>query len=450
MNREDIDNKIDGYIGLLDHCIDGYELPWQWTNDPIATYIMETCKVPENIELCQNETSKEIFHKVISSILFTILPLFDQIENECNQEMTMVKKFFAYTLEEKRKVWKETVIHLDKAFDKNVFNIIGYMSELEKKEKSMDEIFEAMKINWEKAALQRQERQVRNLLKKAKQIFEYRFLNPADKDFKITLKDKKILYKYPKLQEIVKAMGREKESHKDMDTTITQYIPILLKHSHNKQDIEGVTLGNNLNSLLPSEIAMLDSSSFYIKYARKQLQQFSSKAPQTKKEKSETKEKSPRLDQGPIILCIDTSDSMTGKPLEIAQSLTRQLAAIAQKEKRSCFLISFSIRTKTLDLSKPSSYLKLESFFEDRYHGGSEGDQMLNEIVNQLQTNQFSMADALIISDFKFELPLKMTLKKIKEEQKKGTKFYGLGIGAWPYYNDILDKVWHISKMNLR
>ena len=446
MKRQDIDNKIDGYINLFDHCIGGHELPIQWTNDSIATYIKDICKTPGNIELCQDETWKEIFHEIISSMLFTILPLFEQIENEYNQEMTLVKKFFGYSFEDIRNAWDETALHLDKAFDKNVFNIHGYVLELEKEEKSVDEIFEAMKINWEKACKQRQEVQIRNLLRKAKQIFEYRILNPEDEVFKHTLKDKKILHKYPKLQEIAKAMGREKESHKEMDNSITKYIPILLKHSHDKQDIEGVTFGDNLNSLLPSEIAMLGSSSFYIKYARKQLQQFSSRAAQTKKEKSDRKEKSPRLDQGPMILCIDTSGSMTGKPLEIAKSLTRQLAAIAQKERRSCFLISFSIRTKTFDLSKPSSYLKLENFFEDRYNGGSDGEEMLNKIIEELQTNQYSMADALIISDFKFELPAKITLKKIKEEQNKGTKFYGLGIRALPYYNNVLDKIWYISR----
>lgn len=446
MNREDIYNKIDEYIDLFDHCMDGYELSRQWTNDTLAAYIYEICKTPSNIELCQDETWKEIFHEIISSMLFTILPLFDQIENEYNQEMTIAKKFFAYSLEERQNTWNETVLRLDNVFDKNVFNIHGYILEFKKKEKSVAEIFEAMKINWEEASKQRKEKQIGNLLRKAKKIFEYRLLNYESEDFSHVLKDKKIMYKYPKLQEIAKAMGREKESHKEMDNSITKYIPILLKHSHDKQDIEGVTFGDNLNSLLPSEIAMLGSSSFYIKYARKQLQQFSSRAAQTKKEKSETKEKSPRLDQGPMILCIDTSGSMTGKPLEIAKSLTRQLAAIAQKERRSCFLISFSIRTKTLDLSKPSSYLKLENFFEDRYNGGSDGEEMLNKIIEELQTNQYSMADALIISDFKFELPAKITLKKIKEEQNKGTKFYGLGIRALPYYNDVLDKIWYISR----
>ena len=261
MKRQDIDNKIDGYINLFDHCIGGHELPIQWTNDPIATYIKDICKTPGNIELCQDETWKEIFHEIISSMLSTILPLFEQIENEYNQEMTMVKKFFAYSFEERQNAWNETVLRLDNVFDKNVFNIHGYNLEFEKKEKSVAEIFEAMKINWEKASKQRQEVQIRNLLRKAKQIFEYRILNPEDEVFKHTIKDKKILHKYPKLQEIAKAMGREKESHKEMDTSITKYIPILLKHCRDKQDIEGVTLGNNLNNLLPSEIAMLDSSS---------------------------------------------------------------------------------------------------------------------------------------------------------------------------------------------
>ena len=60
---------------------------------------------------------------------------------------------------------------------------------------------------------------------------------------------------------------------------------------------------------------------------------------------------------------------MSGRPLEIAKSLLQQLAAIAKKEKRSCFLISFSIRTKTLDLARPSNYYKIDKFFKGSVYG---------------------------------------------------------------------------------
>lgn len=108
-----------------------------------------------------------------------------------------------------------------------------------------------------------------------------------------------------------------------------------------------------------------------------------------------------------MIICIDTSGSMSGRPLEIAKSLLQQLAAIAKKEKRSCFLISFSIRTKTLDLARPSNYYKIDKFFKGSFSGGTNGEEMLMEIFKMLDSEKYSMADALIISDFCFPLPIK-------------------------------------------
>ncbi len=58
------------------------------------------------------------------------------------------------------------------------------------------------------------------------------------------------------------------------------------------------------------------------------------------------------------------------------------------------------------------------------------------------------MADALIISDFCFPLPIKKTMQRLKEEQEKGTRLYGLNVQRRnPYakdYKEILDKMWNL------
>ena len=56
------------------------------------------------------------------------------------------------------------------------------------------------------------------------------------------------------------------------------------------------------------------------------------------------------------------------------------------------------------------------------------------------------MADVLVISDFEFEKPMSNTLKRKQEEQKKGTRFYGLQIGnSYNVYEKILNKIWVVK-----
>ena len=70
---------------------------------------------------------------------------------------------------------------------------------------------------------------------------------------------------------------------------------------------------------------------------------------------------------------------------------------------------------------------------------------MLAFALDALKTDNYSMADVLIISDFEFNLPLSTTRKRMEEEQEKGTRFYGLQIGkVRSGYDKVLDRIWSI------
>ena len=122
---------------------------------------------------------------------------------------------------------------------------------------------------------------------------------------------------------------------------------------------------------------------------------------------------------------------------------------MAKKQKRKCYLITFSVRAKCLDLSKHSSWAKLNKFLDDFFTGGTDGEEMLNAALKMLHTENFAMADVLIISDFYFEEPLKETRVKMRKEHDKGTRFYGLQIDSDSrFYNDVLDKIWKVQIKN--
>ena len=247
--------------------------------------------------------------------------------------------------------------------------------------------------------------------------------------------------------EIVRRIGREQESaDEEQDTTRSSPLPILLRHAKTRQEVDGVTTGNDLSSLLPLEYTLMDEPVFYKKYASKELQQFACKPPTESRVKSEkATERKPRLDKGPIILAIDTSGSMGGQPLEIAKSLLLQIVAMARRQRRSCFLITFAVRARCLDIARPSQFRQLEAFFNDHFTGGTCGEEMLQAAFKALEGRTYSMADVLVISDFEFNLPQIATARRLRQEQAKGTRFYGLRIGRYQSgYEKVLDEMWTI------
>jgi uncharacterized protein with von Willebrand factor type A (vWA) domain len=252
--------------------------------------------------------------------------------------------------------------------------------------------------------------------------------------------------------EIVNMIGREKPHREDeKDDTIRRYLPILPSPPTPAVEVEEVTNGNNLQHVLPIETAILaghqTESLFYYRYAMGQLQLFANKPKMESRMKVEqTKKKEPRLEKGPIIVSIDTSGSMFGRPIELATCLLRQLLQMAKKQKRKCFLISFSVRAQSIDLSKPGAWKRLDAFLGDYYSGGTDGNEMLKAGIKMLNSEKYAMADMLIISDFIFEPPNGCVSQFMQEERQKGTCFYGLQIGNDSHeYDTILDKVWQIK-----
>jgi uncharacterized protein with von Willebrand factor type A (vWA) domain len=272
-------------------------------------------------------------------------------------------------------------------------------------------------------------------------------------DFKLVEDVETVIYKYPALLEIAKIMGR-KEDVKDseLDSVVTRNVPFLLSHSHIREEIDGVVLGDNLAAMLPLETVLLDcaetESIFYKKYVTKQLQLIHGKSQTTKKEKDDKVKNQHRQQKGPMIISVDTSGSMYGEPESIAKSLLMSILDVAKREKRNCFLITYSVRAKALDISKPYHWTQLMKFLRESFSGGTDGEEMLKCITATLDTQEYSMADVLIISDFGFSYPCKKTHDAIAATKEKGTKYYALSIGddikREKRFMELFDDVWYV------
>jgi uncharacterized protein with von Willebrand factor type A (vWA) domain len=196
-----------------------------------------------------------------------------------------------------------------------------------------------------------------------------------------------------------------------------------------KSDISGITVGDDLNSLLPTEIAMLSEKGtqdiFYRNYAEKRLQVFASASSgEAKKEHQD----------GPVIICLDTSSSMNGEPATIAKMLTIAVAIYAMRRRRKVMVIkySFNYECETFKSMKRDKD-KLMEFLSWHGVGGNDENRMFSYLFGKRLPKEpaYDTADILCISDFGWCYLCEEVQEMIAKAKEGGMKFYGLAVNLY-------------------
>jgi uncharacterized protein with von Willebrand factor type A (vWA) domain/uncharacterized protein with HEPN domain len=242
------------------------------------------------------------------------------------------------------------------------------------------------------------------------------------------------------IKELAEMLGRYRKAEKEFEEVEIEKVIVKPKYKPrhaSKGEVIGIRESDDISSMLPVEIATLANPAtkaiFLKKYAEKKLMtydfknQFASTENIIQKEK-QLKEK--EESKGPIIICVDTSGSMQGTPEQIAKTVCFALTKIAISENRKCFLISFSTKIQTLELTDIKSSLEpLVRFLNMSFNGGTDASPALEEALRKLNSENFKKADVLMISDFIMSELSNELMNKIIEAKKNKTKFHSLVIG---------------------
>lgn len=205
-----------------------------------------------------------------------------------------------------------------------------------------------------------------------------------------------------------------------------------------KSDIEGITVGNNLSALLPSELVLLSEKAtqdvFFMNFAEKRLQVFASASQASRPDKHK---------DGPVIICVDESSSMSGEPLQVAIQLAYAVTIIAKRRHMEVLIVAYSNSHKMMrvdSLGKDRS--ELLEFLSNVSMGGNNENAMFEWLFQDIMPGEkkFDTADILCISDFGW-VAIDDSVKRLIDEQKSsGMKFYGLNIGgAFGGWHDLDD-----------
>ena len=185
----------------------------------------------------------------------------------------------------------------------------------------------------------------------------------------------KVMEQNRHIRELVRVLGKHSKGEKrSFDPLGGIREEQLVRHAV-RSDIEGVTLGNDLNHLLPMEYCYLTDEAlrpvFMQKFVEKRLQVFDSRSA----EDSSTLQKGrkPVSGQGPFVVCLDTSGSMQGKRETLAKSALLAVAKLVDSTHRKCYVINFAEDIHCMLIKDLRTDLPLlADFLNYRFDGGTD------------------------------------------------------------------------------
>ena len=442
------ENVIEYYGEVIDSCLFS-EAPsyTEIKDDPISGYLVNT--ITDYFSLNpQPSLWKQTLRTDLMRFLEEILEMYYSVIKDYHKQLSLIEQFENNPLQEKMMMWEHVYGIIVSHYTIDELDIETYNQLLldADGESDIEAIWDTFVNDWQKENQKKKNDRIRG-------IIENYGNNPFNKsygprDYRINKEVEATNKQYPIQKEIAEIIGREREISTAEDTrVIHKFQPAFISEHVTSNESEIIALGDRVSYLVSTEysyLADLDLEQlFYFKYATKNLLLYSN-IEQTASVQSGKNAKK-RLQAGPVIVCIDTSSSMSGSPEKIAKCMLLQLLDVAKRKNRKLYLITFAVRAQAIDLSKPINWRMLNQFLNNRFTGGTSPEAMLNEALATLRQTYYSLADVLIISDFIFKQPSTTTIESINKAHKNGARFYGLMIGNHTSScESFLTKIWTI------
>lgn len=273
------------------------------------------------------------------------------------------------------------------------------------------------------------------------------------------------------LQSIIQLIGRNKRHAASFEKSpgISQHLPFTdntiqkLPDDHSVNSVSGVFYGDDISRMLASESVLLGhrqlKSLWHARRAEHQLQNYhirgvlSDHVPVVDDMSIlPDKASSWRIrQQGDMVICMDTSASMRGKPEQIARAVVYEIMRVAHLQSRACYLFAFSgageITEYDLNLQH-AGWQPLVDFLSQSFHGGTDIDGVLQRAFDKLLHSRRHSADLLLVSDGRFKISDNEAVMRFKAH-RPSTVLYGLQVSQWSNtaFGDICHQVFNLNNV---
>lgn len=282
----------------------------------------------------------------------------------------------------------------------------------------------------------------------------------------------------PELKELMQELGRRPSAEEDGRRKFEKFTP---RKTHpegglgaefdpflRRESVTGIALSGNPSEMLPSEAVLLRQKLgdekqstvlrrlFLAKMAESKLQSYElsgwADVPSIPRQNRTYLNRMPSAPGGPIIVCLDTSWSMSGNREALSKAVVLACVSEAHKQLRDCQVVSFSTERKVMETgvitADSDGIRRLLEFLSHSFGGGTDVTGALKLAIAALDTNEnekensltknlskdFSMeaADILLVTDGEIPdppVPLEVMASIERLKELKGVKLHGLLVG---------------------
>jgi uncharacterized protein with von Willebrand factor type A (vWA) domain len=139
-----------------------------------------------------------------------------------------------------------------------------------------------------------------------------------------------------------------------------------------------------------------------------------------------------RFEMGPILVCVDTSGSMSGGAEAVAKATVLEAVRAAHAQKRPCHLIAFGGEGEMLELDlfvDPEGIARLAAFLAQGFRGGTDICGPITRCVELAEAAAWRQADLLLATDGEFGATPELAERLATLKTGRGLRVQGVLIG---------------------